>query len=336
MFVDKRDELYGKDVFSFDFYLLNTIVFVFVFIKTTMLLGNQREKEYIGSCIAHHQSQSLPLFIVISWVSGIWKSSFVLEYAQSLFWSAFMSDFLWIRDCSQELGKNHSLQIETPSMLKTIPLVNGEFYENRGVREINHRLQQSSLSGRKMVLIENLERMTGSAMNAFLKTCEEPLANRYLIATVAHHSLLLPTIVSRAVLVNFSPLSSEEMYSFLTSHFSFLSEDMQRLVVEMSRWRPGLALELLKKIQANSELTDVLSFLASSSFLSQSPVDLLPKLKTLSGLGCLEFFLEGKIASLVDQGKYDQAQSWIKVKKMLAAHISEENLLRYWLLSSSV
>ncbi|MBR6907479.1 hypothetical protein IKN40_03085 [bacterium] len=39
-----------------------------------------------------------------------------------------------------------------------------------------------------MVIIENLQRMTNSAMNAFLKTCEEPLKNRYILATAEHES----------------------------------------------------------------------------------------------------------------------------------------------------
>jgi hypothetical protein len=61
-------------------------------------------------------------------------------------------------------------------------------YENRGVRELTNRLQQSSFSGKKVLLVENIQRMTNAAMNAFLKTCEEPLPNRYLFATAEHES----------------------------------------------------------------------------------------------------------------------------------------------------
>ncbi len=75
-----------------------------------------------------------------------------------------------------------------PSTLKTIPLENATSYENKGVRELNSRLQQSSLSGKKILLIENLQRMSNAAMNAFLKTCEEPLSKRFLLATAEHES----------------------------------------------------------------------------------------------------------------------------------------------------
>ena len=122
---------------------------------------------------------------------------------------------LLIKDCSQELEKTHTLAVETPSAQKTIPLVNGELYENRGVREISSWLQQSAFSGKKCLLIENLERMSNAAMNAFLKTCEEPLKHRFIFATVSDESAILPTIFSRALLVRFSPLSTRQMKEFL-------------------------------------------------------------------------------------------------------------------------
>lgn len=66
----------------------------------------------------------------------------------------------------------------------------------------------------KVVLLENIERMTIGAANAFLKTCEEPLANRIIIATTSNPSALLDTIISRAVLVKFNPLLVEDLMMF--------------------------------------------------------------------------------------------------------------------------
>ncbi|NOZ43717.1 MAG: hypothetical protein GXP45_00825 [bacterium] len=79
---------------------------------------------------------------------------------------------------------------------------------------MNKRLQQSSVGNLKVVLLENIERMTNSAANAFLKTCEEPLSHRIIVATTSNVSSLLDTIVSRAVLIKFHPLSLDEMLQF--------------------------------------------------------------------------------------------------------------------------
>jgi hypothetical protein len=36
-----------------------------------------------------------------------------------------------MKDCTQELGKYHSIQIETPDKQKTIPLFDNTIYENK-------------------------------------------------------------------------------------------------------------------------------------------------------------------------------------------------------------
>ena len=144
---------------------------------------------------------------------------------------------MWIRDCSQELEKIHTLAVETPSAQKTIPLANGELYENRGVREISSWLQQSAFSGKKCLLIENLERMSNAAMNAFLKTCEEPLKHRFIFATVSDESAILPTIFSRALLVRFAPLSTQQMKEFLYDKSIDKNLDLIDLVIKMVRGR---------------------------------------------------------------------------------------------------
>lgn len=98
-------------------------------------------------------------------------------------------------------------------------------------------LQQSAFSGKKCLLIENLERMSNAAMNAFLKTCEEPLKHRFIFATVSDESAILPTIFSRALLVRFAPLSSAQMKEFLVSKYPHVSLDLVDVVVKVSRGR---------------------------------------------------------------------------------------------------
>ena len=64
------------------------------------------------------------------------------------------------------------------------------------------------------MLIENIDRMNVAAMNAFLKTCEEPLPHRVIIATTANKSLLLDTIVSRAVTIPFFDYNEDELLAY--------------------------------------------------------------------------------------------------------------------------
>ena len=137
--------------------------------------GNEEVRNVIERILQYHQEEEKPLFVLLLGEQGLGKTSFLFKLLESFLWNYKYQDLLWIRDCSQELEKIHTLAVETPSAQKTIPLANGELYENRGVREISSWLQQSAFSGKKCLLIENLERMSNAAMNAFLKTCEEPL-----------------------------------------------------------------------------------------------------------------------------------------------------------------
>ena len=54
----------------------------------------------------------------------------------------------------------------------------------------------------KILLIEHIERATIGAANALLKSFEEPLPHRIIIASTTNKDTLLPTILSRALLIH--------------------------------------------------------------------------------------------------------------------------------------
>ena len=74
----------------------------------------------------------------------------------------------------------------------------------------------------KTLLIEHIERATIGGANALLKSLEEPLPHRLIIASVRNKDTLLPTILSRALLIHcdadYSPesLTSEQRELFDT------------------------------------------------------------------------------------------------------------------------
>lgn len=54
----------------------------------------------------------------------------------------------------------------------------------------------------KILMIEHLDRATIGAANALLKSLEEPLPNRFIIASTTNKDSILPTILSRALLIH--------------------------------------------------------------------------------------------------------------------------------------
>lgn len=87
-----------------------------------------------------------------------------------------------------------------------------------GARQVNDRLALAPAGSYKVVYLENIERMTGSAANALLKSLEEPLPKRVIIASTSNYKQLLDTIISRALIVRFEPITYQALEDFLKEH----------------------------------------------------------------------------------------------------------------------
>ena len=298
-----------------------------------MRYGNEESRTVIEKILNHHHDQEKPLFVLLVWDSGLGKTSYLLELLEEFLWPYRHQDLLWIRDCTKELEKTHTLAVETPSSQKIIPLSNWENYENKWVREISTWLQQSAFSGKKCLLIENLERMSNAAMNAFLKTCEEPLNHRFIFATVSDESAILPTIFSRALVVRFSPLSTSQMLDFLQNKTLINNQKLIDMVVKMARGRSWLWLTLLKELEKDGDLAEFFVD-GFSQFLQQDSQYLkLQFLKKIQEFWMLDLFIDALISYYVDAWDQGSIEAWIEVKKMRNQSINEENLLRYGILS---
>jgi DNA polymerase III gamma/tau subunit len=77
--------------------------------------------------------------------------------------------------------------------------------------------------------------MTNQAMNAFLKTCEEPLPNRLIIATSVHQSQMIDTIISRSLLIKFNTISESNLKEICSENNLFVDDlKLQDFVCKIS------------------------------------------------------------------------------------------------------
>lgn len=70
----------------------------------------------------------------------------------------------------------------------------------------------------KIYLVPEAEKMTGAAQNALLKTIEEPPEYGIVILMTSNISALLPTIQSRCLTMEFRPLSTAVVESYVKEH----------------------------------------------------------------------------------------------------------------------
>ena len=104
------------------------------------------------------------------------------------------------RGCRRFLARTH------PDALFPAPLPKEKTIKIDALREMIDTLSRHSLEGgRRVVVIENAERMTPQAQNCLLKTLEDGAADTYFLLTCDVESALLPTIRSRCRCVRVQP-----------------------------------------------------------------------------------------------------------------------------------
>lgn len=109
------------------------------------------------------------------------------------------------------------------------------------MRELKDRAQFLPNQGKRRVfLIDHIDRSGDQAANSLLKILEEPPPYLLLVATAENAFDLLPTIRSRAVMFQFSPLSAERMRDFAAAR----ALDQAERRIALAQGSPGLALSL--------------------------------------------------------------------------------------------
>ena len=109
------------------------------------------------------------------------------------------------------------------------------------MRLLKERAQFKPLHGeRRVFLIHHADRAGEQAANSLLKILEEPPDHLILILTAENAYDLLPTIRSRSVILNFSPLPNEEMQAFARDH----GLDNAERRIALSGGSPGIAASL--------------------------------------------------------------------------------------------
>ncbi|MEK7059603.1 MAG: AAA family ATPase [Patescibacteria group bacterium] len=134
------------------------------------------------------------------------------------------------------------------------------------VRQLEHflSLRVPSKGHNRVVIIEDSHKLTTEAQNALLKTLEEPPAGTIVIMTAAHEQSLLPTIRSRAQIIQIKKPDETAIKAHFEGH-NFDIEDIKRAYA-ISAGLVGLMSALLE--QSDHPLTEATD--RARQLLSQS------------------------------------------------------------------
>lgn len=181
----------------------------------------------------------------------------------------------------------------------------------------------------RLAIINEAEKMSEEAANAFLKLLEEPGANTLIILITPSRELLLSTIVSRTFPISFSTLSDQSMMA-MADILKIAAHDRTELLV-LAAGRPGVLVELASDAAAAADdrllFHDVAESVEKRDFVSLMQIseraskDLTLRAKTISYL-----FLMLRAKMLGDAARAER----------IAAHITRIDQIAHLMDSTNV
>lgn len=136
------------------------------------------------------------------------------------------------------------------------------------VRSIHSKLAQTSYEGGwRVVIVDGVEYLNRFGANALLKTLEEPPQKTLFILITSSLGRLLPTIRSRAQVINFHALLDDEMRNVVEQlNLSLNTNDIETLL-PLSQGSPGRFLHLMNLggVQFCQEMVKAFAHLKSGS-----------------------------------------------------------------------
>ena len=176
--------------------------------QTKLLSFKDNFKELVNLSL----SNNLPNKMLFSGNKGIGKSTFAFHLINYLF-SKDEDGTYNLEDNEIDINnKSHKLvSNNTHPNLLLIDSTDKKFIEVSKIREILNFSSKTSFSNKKkIVLINNVEKMNVNASNSLLKILEEPSTNLFFILIHSSHKKLISTINSRCIKFNFLITEAEK------------------------------------------------------------------------------------------------------------------------------
>jgi len=131
---------------------------------------------------------------------GTYKHETAIYFAQMLLCTGEEIPCQKCHNCRRIKNKTH------PNVYFIEPIKN--IIRKQQVIDLQREFSKTSIEkGPKIYIIKNIEKINLNAANSLLKFLEEPYPNTYAILTTENINKILPTIISRSQIVQFSSLS---------------------------------------------------------------------------------------------------------------------------------
>lgn len=306
-----------------------------------MIYGNQITQNQLSNLISQllqNKDQTTYPFILIAGPAHIGKSSMIQQiitkadlHGHDVVTLQDLSDIWWVlKDKNDLAGTSHSIQIDVETKRQDIKLPDSSIVHNWGVRELQDRLVRSPLWSDKVVIIEALERATGGASNALLKTLEEPLPHRLIIATTHHISQLPETIISRAMVFHMDRLTHEQMLTWISWYKPDIDHSTRDLILDLAAGKPGIIVHYDALGLLDGLLTSWKSL--QWQMLTWTIAQLYQQMSTINKSGYLPIITDALVTFAQQWDKQALYDATLDLLVKQESNVNIENLLFQWCL----
>ncbi len=209
------------------------------------IVGHQRQRDYLSRLLS--QSVMRHHMMIFTGPSHIGKATIARCFAHA-YVTGHDGAILWE---TAFLPRTHEeIIVLAPQAVEEKGITKVKKISVEQVRQIIKRAQKTTRSGRRFLLVDDADLMTSSAANALLKIIEEPPAGMVVIFVSTDKARLLPTVLSRGMIVSFDLCASDEV-----SRIAHLTP----AVCELAPQRPGLACTLMHDESLRQDATQAVS-----------------------------------------------------------------------------
>ena len=230
------------------------------------IIGHETIKEQLKNIV---HSGKISHAYIFDGPDGIGKEMMAHAFASSVVCDNFQQEPCGAcKNCHLSFGNSHPDIIEMDLTIDK----NGDIKESisvEAVRELKKDVYiKPFFAERKVYIIPNAQKMTVEAQNALLKVFEEPPRFATFILLTNGLSKLLPTILSRGVIVKFQLLSKEELLQFARQNA--LKADDINILANLSNGQIGRLIALVEEEELMQLRIEVLKAFEDLTY-SQKP-----------------------------------------------------------------
>lgn len=172
------------------------------------IVGQEQIKEHLQNALETHKVSHAYI------ING--EKSSGKEFIARVFAMALQCEREGVEPCNECHSCKQALSDNQPDIIRVTHEKPGTISVDDIRAQVNNDVAIKPYSSRyKVYIINEAEKMTPQAQNAILKTLEEPPEYAVILLLVSNLNTLLPTILSRCVVLNMKPVRDELVKNYL-------------------------------------------------------------------------------------------------------------------------